>query len=70
MAKWIVEFEGKLIVEADEEKDAKEIANTFLIGKGLSGAKAKNYGTEKLDEAEVIIAVDRKPVDVGTMVSA
>ena len=70
MAKWIVQFEGKLITEADSDVHAKEIVNTYLTSKGLSGAKAKNYGTEKLDEAEVIIAVDRKPVDVGTMVSA
>ena len=69
MPKWIVQFEGKLIVTADSESHAKEIANTFLTVKGLSGAKAKSYGTEKLDEAEVVISPS-KPTDVGELVAA
>lgn len=69
MAKWIVPFEGKLIVTGDSEAHAKEITNTFLTVKGLSGAKAKSYGTEKLGEADVVISPS-KPTDVGTLVSA
>jgi len=65
-----VSFEGKLIVEADEEKDARQIANTFLIGKGLSGAAAKTYGTEKLDEAMIVSLLGKKAVDINALVSA
>lgn len=69
MPKWIVPFEGKLIVEADFEKAAQETANTFLVAKGLSGAKAKTYGTEKLDEAMVVISPDTNPANLHTLVS-
>lgn len=70
MAKWIVEFEGKLMVEADEEKDAKEVANTFLIGKGLASAKAKPYGTQRIDEAMIVSLPGKKAVDINALVSA
>ena len=70
MAKWIVSFEGKLIVEADDEKNARETANVFLVGKGLSGAAAKTYGTEKLDEAMIVSLPGKKAVDINALVSA
>jgi len=70
MAKWIVQFEGKLIVEADDEKMAKETANVFLVGKGLSGAAAKTYGTEKLDEVMIVSLPGKKAVDINALFSA
>ena len=70
MPKWIVPFEGKLIVEAGEEKDAKEIVNVFLTIKGLPGTKAKSYGCEQLDEAMIVSKSDKQPVDIERLVNA
>ena len=63
MPKWIVPFSGKIIVEADGEKEAQETTNVYLRAKGLSGAKAGTYGIEKLDEAEII----QKPIPAVTV---
>ena len=68
MAKWIIPFEGKLLVESDSEVSAREVANTFFAAKGLSGAKAKTYGCEKLDEAMVVIDPNNQPADISHLV--
>ena len=49
MAKFLVPVQGRLIVEADSEKAAKELVTAFLVLQGLPSIKGQEYGIERLD---------------------
>jgi len=57
MSKFLVKVEGKLIVDAADKKLAQDRANVYMGDKGLPGFKATEYGTEQVEDSNILTPV-------------
>lgn len=54
MAMFIVGVSGKLIVQAEDKKAAVARANVFMADKGVPSFKGNEFGTEMVENSQVI----------------